>query len=142
MALRYNILSSSGDFSATTSGNAINGSAIELGDGVRSKVKALSALLTVLAETNTITLTAKWQVSNGGSTWVDLANGSQNAAGVALATGTSGADTPVSKAIAAPEAIYGWRRARIAIVVGGTNGTANDTYAIGYCCRSTRSLDG
>jgi hypothetical protein len=116
----------------------IAGSAVDIGDNSRQKVLGLGALVTVDAETNTLTFTAKWQVSNDGTTWVDVANGSQNAAGVALATGTAGADAPVSRMISAPDGVFGWRKARLALVTGVATGAAADTYSIGYCYRTGR----
>lgn len=136
MTMRYNAHSSSGNADTLATGSVIAGTAVELGDNSRQKVRSLSALVTVDAETNTFTFATKWQVSNDGSTWVDVANGPQNAASVVLATGTAGADAAVSKAIPAPDAIYGWRKARIALVTGGTTGAAIDTYALGYSYRA------
>lgn len=91
----------------------------------------LSALVTVDAETNTITMGVVWQVSNDNSTWV-VATPVNNAAMVVLATGTGGADTAVTRVIPANDACYGWRYCRAAIQNGVTTGTTNDTYSIGY----------
>lgn len=136
MTMRYNAHSSSGNADTLASGSVIGGTAVALGDNSRQKVRNLSALVTVDAETSTFTFAGKFQVSNDNSTWVDVANGSQNAAAVVLATGTAGADAAVTKMYPAPEAIYGWRYARFALVTGGTTGAAVDTYAIGYCYRA------
>lgn len=136
MTMRYNAHATSGNIDTLAAASVVAGTAVDLGDNSRQKVKALSALVTVEAETASLTFTAKWQVSNNGSTWVDVANGSQNAAGVVLATGTGGDDAVVSKAIPAPDAIYGWRKARIALVTAGATGAATDTYALGYCYRA------
>lgn len=136
MTMRYNAHSSSGTLDTLVAGSVVGGTAVDLGDNARQKVRSLSALVTVDAETTSLTMTAKWQVSNDGSTWVDVANGSQNAAGVALATGTAGADAAVSRAIPAPDAIYGWRKARIALVTGGATGAAVDTYSLSYSYRT------
>lgn len=138
MTMRYNAHSSSGTLDTLASGSVVGGTAVDLGDNARQKVRSLSALVTVAAETSTLTITAKWQVSNDGTTWADFSNGSQNAAGVALATGTAGADPAVSKAIPAPDAIYGWKKARIALVTGGTTGAAADTWTLSYCYRTGR----
>lgn len=135
MPLRYNALSSSGDFNGL-SASTVNGTAVDMGDNARQKVRNLSALVTVDCETSTMTMTGKWQVSNDGSTWVDVSNGPQNAAGVTLATGTAGADASVSKAYPAPEAAYGWRKARFCITNGVASGTTSDTYSISYCFRT------
>lgn len=137
MTMRYNA-HATGTLNIDTlvAGSVVAGNAVELGDNSRQKVRALSALVTVDAETASLTMAAKWQVSNDGTTWVDVANGSQNAAAVVLATGTGGADPSVTKAIPAPDAIYGWRKARLALTTAGATGAATDTYAIGYCYRA------
>lgn len=137
MPMRYNAHSSSGNINGQAAGSVVGGAAVDLGDNSYQKVRNLSALVTVEAETASLTFTAKWQVSNDGSTWVDVANGSQNAAGVALATGTAGDDPVVSRSIPAPDSIYGWRKARIALVTGGATGATADTYALGYCYRAS-----
>lgn len=136
MPLRYNVYSSSGTANGLASASVVAGSSVNLGDNNRQKVKELSALVTVLAETNTFTWAAKLQVSNDNSTWVDVANGSQNAAGVVMATGTAGADAAVSKVFTFPQGAYSWKYARIALVTGGTTGASADTYAIGYVLRT------
>ncbi len=85
------------------------------------------------AETNTITLTPKWQVSrDGGSTWLDCAPDPNNGTYAAQATGTAGADATVTKVLPAPDAVYGYPLARVGVTVGVTTGTANDTYVASY----------
>jgi hypothetical protein len=92
---------------------------------------SLCALVTVDAETNTLTLAAKWQGSNDGSTWYDVVQ-PHNPADVVLATGTSGADAAVTKIIEAPAGIYGNRFGRCAVYNGVATGGSADTYSIGY----------
>lgn len=135
MPLRYNAHLASGTANGLGTGSVIPGNAVETGDNARQKVRGLSALVNVDAETSTFTFAAKWQVSNDGSTWVDVTNGSQNAAAVVLATGTGGADASVVRAIPAPDSVYGWRKVRIALVTGGTSGASADTYELSYCYR-------
>lgn len=130
-----------GTFNGINNGQSIGAGKVDIGPASSQLLTGLSALVTVLAETSGLTLTPRWQVSNDGSTWVDFVHGSQNAAGVALATGTAGADSPVSKVYAAPESIEGWRFARIAIGVGGTNGTSSDTYSVSYVARDAKHYD-
>lgn len=137
MSLRYNFSPASGNANGLAAASVITGNALDINDGQRQKVYGLSALVTVLAETSSLTFAGKWQVSNDGSTWVDVANGSQNAAAVVLATGTGGADTAVTKAVPVPEAAYGWRKARFSLVTAGATGATADTYAISYCFRNT-----
>lgn len=98
-----------------------------------SKVVAgsLSATCVFEAETNTLTLTPVWQVSNDGSTFLDVYP-ENDAAYVAMATGTSGDDAAVTRVISAPAGVYGWRYARCNARVGVTTGTANDLATISY----------
>jgi hypothetical protein len=135
MQLFYNAHVASGTFNGLTAGQQANGNAVFIGPSSARKASHLSAIVTVDAETEDITLTAKWQVSNDKSTWLDVANGSQNAAGVALATGTDGADAAVTKAIPAPDCVYGYKFARLSVVTGVKTGTSSDTYEIGYSYR-------
>lgn len=132
--LRYNAHLVTGTATGVAPGGTITSNKVTIG-GSRQRAASLSALVTVDAETENLTITAKWQASNDDSTWVDVANGPQNAAGVALATGTSGADAAVTKAIPAPSAIEGFKYARLALVVGGDTGTDDDTYSVGFCYR-------
>lgn len=131
MAKRFNSSVASGNANGVTAGSAINGNTLFLG-GDTNKVKNLSALLDCDIETNTITYTAKWQVSNDASTWYDLANNTANAAATVIGTGTAGADAQVQKVIPAPDCIYGYRFCRMAIVIGVATGASADTYSIGY----------
>lgn len=137
MTVRNNVSSSSGDFNTLVAGSVVAGTAIFMGN-IAPKLKSLSAKVAVTAATSTITLAAKWQVSNDNSTWIDVSNGTQNAAAVVLATGTT---TIVTKVIAAPEAAYGWMWARVAVVTGVATGGATDLYAIGYNYRQMSSGD-
>lgn len=135
MAFRYNAHVATGNFNGVSAGT-LAGNAVDLNDGARQKVRNLSALVTVDCETSTMTMAGKWQVSNDGTTWVDVTNGPQNAASVVFATGTAGADADVTRAFEAPSAVYGWRKARFAITNGVAAGNTVDTYSIGYCYRS------
>lgn len=136
MPLRYNAHAASGTADTLVITTVIGGTAVLMGDNARQKVRSLSALVTVDAETSTFTFAGKWQVSNDNATWVDVTNGPQNAAAVVLATGTGGADAAVTRSYEAPATVYGWRYARFALVCGGTTGAAVDTYSIGYSYRT------
>jgi hypothetical protein len=138
MPLRYNAHASSGNIDTLVAGSVVGGTAVRMNDTSRPKVKNLSALVTVDAETTSLTFTGKWQVSNDNTTWVDVCNGPQNAAGVVLATGTAGADAAVTRAYEAPPTVYGWQYARFALVTAGATGNAVDTYAISYSYRTDR----
>lgn len=90
-------------------GAALNMTQVESG--------TLSALCVVDAETNTLTISHEWQVSNDAATWVTCSP-SNNAATVVIATGTSGADPAVTVNIEANQGVYGYRFARIRLVTG------------------------
>lgn len=123
----------SGDLTAapvagtTTAGTALATAGIEMG--------SLSCLFTLLAETNTITLTGKFQVSNDNSTWYNLAGDAQNPANVLLCTGTAGADTATSVVLPVPPSALGWKYVRPAVVNGVATGASGDTYAMTFYFR-------
>ncbi len=116
----------------------VNGNAVEMNDVAFG---TLSARATILADTNTITITAKWQGYDKAGNWVDVASEPQNPAGVAAATGTAGADAAVTKIIPAPTAVYAFRRARIVFTsgtgVGGGAGVDEITSQEYYYIRPT-----
>jgi hypothetical protein len=134
MSIFYDVNKVTGNLNTVTAGTTTPGNKVLVNSGVRRHVAGLGALMTVTAQTNGITITAKWQVSNDGTNWVDVTV-PQNPANVALATGTAGTDAPVTRMFAAPEAVYGARFARAAVVNGAETGGATDLYAIGYCYR-------
>jgi hypothetical protein len=115
----------SGNLNTVVAGTTTAGTAISTANMAPG---SLSCLFTVTAETNTITITPKWQVSDDNSTWYDL-SGLNNAAQVALATGTAGADAAVSKVLTAPSEVSGWKYVRPAVVNGVATGAATDLYA-------------
>lgn len=120
----------SGDLTAapvagsTTAGTALPTQSIE--------PDTLSCLCTLLAETNTLTLTVKFQVSDDNATWYNLAGDAQNPANVAVATGTAGADAAVSIVLPVPNQVLGWRYVRASVVNGVATGAAGDTYAFTF----------
>lgn len=124
-----------GDFDAVAAGSSVGVGKLHVGEG-NQFLEKISALVTVDAETDLLTLTPFWQVSMDGSTWIDVVHGPENAAGVALATGTGGADAPKSKVYGAPAAVEAFRWARLAIRVGGATGTTSDTYSVSYTARA------
>lgn len=120
----------SGDLTAapvagtTTAGTALATASVEPG--------SLSCLFAVLAETNTLTITGKFQVSADNSTWYNLAGDAQNPANVLIATGTAGADTVTNVVLPVPPSAVGWSYVRPAIVNGVATGAAGDTYAFTF----------
>ncbi len=93
----------------------VNGNAVEMNDVAFG---TLSARATILGDTNTITITIKWQGKDKAGNWVDVASEPQNPTGVAAATGTAGADAAVAKIYPAPTAVYAFKQARIVFTSG------------------------
>lgn len=89
----------------------------------------LSCEFTLLAETNTLTLEGRWEVSDDASTWVDMPH-QGNAAVVALGTGTAGADSAVTKALPAPPAAVGYNYIRPVVVNRVATGAVGDTWSM------------
>lgn len=137
MALRSNVSQLSGNLNTLVAGSVVPGNAVFLGNASK-KVAFLSAVLLLTAATATITISAKWQVSKDGATWVDLTNGPQNAASVVLVTGTASA---VTKVMPVPDAVYGWQYVRVALVTGVVTGNTGDLYTIGYSYRQLTASD-
>jgi len=108
----------------TTGGDRLATAGIEAG--------TLSCLCALLAETNTITLTAKFQVSDDNSTWYNLAGDAQNPANVLVCTGTSGSDTVTNVVLPVPTQALGWKYVRAAVVNGVATGAVGDTYAFTF----------
>lgn len=126
--IRIGAHSSSGNLNGVAAGTLTGGSTVQMKNVAPG---SLSALVTVDAETNTITIGAQWEVSNDAATWY-LCAPVNNAATVVLATGTSGADASVTRVIPANDAVYGYRYARCSVQNLVAQGTTSDTYAISY----------
>lgn len=127
--LQYN---TTGNLSGVA-GTAFSGTAVQtdcsLGSSNRPRPNTLSAEVGITADTSTLTVLLKWQVSRDKSTWYDCATSVSNAAAVALATGTA---TKVTKVVPAPESVYGYPYARAVLYSGVTTGSAGDAVTIGY----------
>lgn len=100
----------------TIAGNAVD--LREVKDGV------LKAILVGQAKTNTLTMTARWQAQDKAGAWHNVAHGTQNAAGVALATGT-GSAVAFDVILVSPP-LQGYRKARLVVVTGAASATAVD----------------
>jgi len=120
--------SASGNLDGVASGTLTGGSTVRMRD---VSPGTLSALVTVDCETNTMAVSAQWEVSNDASTWY-LCAPVNNAATVVLATGTGGADASVTRVIPANDAVYGYRYARCSVQNLVAQGNTSDTYAISY----------
>lgn len=100
----------------TVNGNPVNGG--DMIDG------SLAAHVVSKVTTSTLTLTGKWQGKVKGGNWVDMGNGSQNAAGVAFQTGT-GTIATVERIFPAPECAPSFSQVRFVITSGtGVGGGA------------------
>jgi hypothetical protein len=124
-------IAASTNFPAGTNPQVLSGSVI-LMDKIAPG--SLSAVVTVLPQTNTLTAYAKWQVSEDNSTWVDVVP-ANNAANVVIATGTSGTDTATTVCMAANEALYAHKYARIQLYTGVTSSTTGDLGSAKYYYR-------
>ena len=83
----------SGNFNGDTAGTVKAGASVSIWGPAGGVVNGtLAALVIVDAETNTLTMSAYWQVSEDGSTWYDVSAAANNPANVVLATGTAGHD--------------------------------------------------
>lgn len=89
----------------------------------------LSCEFTLLAETNTITLEGRWEVSDDNSTWVDMPV-QNNATVTVIGTGTAGADTAATKSVPAPGAVVGYRYVRPVVVNRVATGAVGDTWSM------------
>lgn len=134
---RFNAHVLTGTADAITPGDPVSGNTLFLGQHVQ-KVTDLSAVVTVDAETNTLTATPRWQASNDKSTWYTLAPSPDNPVTIPLATGTGGADAAVTRVIPAPAAVHAYQYARFQILIGVVTGTTSDTWSIGYTYRQPR----
>jgi hypothetical protein len=121
----------------TVNGNTLSTMQPHASSGLAIAPGSLSALVVARITTNLLTITGKWQVSAGGAspTWYDVGV-AQNAANVAIATGT-GSIVTTNKVISAPEACYGWLYARFVLTSGAAvgGGADVDDVAISYSYR-------
>lgn len=123
---------------APTTPAAITGAAPQTVNGARVVMNGvergtLSAKVVALVTTNLLTLTAKWQVSDDGATYIDCAAAPNNPANIAFATGT-GAPVTTSINLPAPAGVYGVRYSRLVLTsgVGAGGGVGVDEATIGY----------
>jgi hypothetical protein len=123
----------SGAAPQTVTGNAISIPNPLAGSGNAIATGSLSALVVANITANTMTVSGKWQVSADGSTWYNCANAPQNAAAVAIATGT-GSLVTTSLVVPAPDSVYGWSKARFVLTTGAAagGGAGIDEAAISY----------
>lgn len=93
----------------------------------------LDAYVDAVAETSTMTLALRWQVSDDGTTWKDVMPlGDTSATDPVITTGT-GSAVEAKKLFSAPPAVFAHRYAAIALVVGvADSGNAADAWAYSY----------
>jgi hypothetical protein len=123
-----NVSGGSGDLDGNADGVTEGGTGVSTGNMALSSV---SCLFVVDAETNTLTIEGKFQVSDDNTTWFDLAP-AHNPANVVLATGTGGADPAISRVLDVPDSALGWRFVRAAVVSRVVAGNTADTYAFTF----------
>jgi len=124
------MLPASGTFNTITATSVVSMGTVPMNGIERG---SLACEIALDGETDTITLTPKWQVSrDGGSTWIDVAPTPANGSYTIQVTGTAGADATVTRVIPAPEAVYSYPLARVAVLVGVVTGAAIDTYVSSY----------
>jgi 3-hydroxyisobutyrate dehydrogenase-like beta-hydroxyacid dehydrogenase len=120
--------------SHTAPGNVVAGNALLMQD---VKPGTLAGYVDVTANTNTMTLSVKWQVSNDNSTFYDAQIVGASAVASSdtpeiLSTGT-GSSVETKKVLAAPPSVYGWRYCRMVLVVGvADSGSASDGWAYSF----------
>jgi hypothetical protein len=126
----------SGAAPQTVAGNTLSIPNPLAGSGNAIAVGSLAAFVVVNLTTNTLTVSGKWQVSADGSTWYNCATSPQNAAAVAIATGT-GVLATTSLVVPASDAVYGWPKARFVLTTGvaAGGGAGVDEAAISYSYR-------
>jgi|WetSurMetagenome_2_1015567.scaffolds.fasta_scaffold02064_8 hypothetical protein len=136
---RYNVSQSSGNFTGQTSGSTMTpGVTLHIGES-QQDIAFLSARLSVTCVTTGATIGCKWQGSSDGSTWDDIANAPNNPAATVLVTGT-GTALAATKAIGAPDAVYGYKYARaVAVLTSTTAGLTTDLWAMGYTYRQLQA---
>lgn len=116
--------------SGTFSGSAV--ATVKAGTAIRTaeaEKGSISAIFTVEAETENITIAAGWQVSDDNSTYYNVTD-LDNTADTVLATGTAGDDAVVTKVGGPPDWVYGWKYVRPVCISGGTTGVTADTYSM------------
>lgn len=91
----------------------------------------LAAVFVLEAETSTITLSAVWQVSDDGTTWVRHKD-ENDVTPTVVGTGTGGDDAAVTVSIPAPRGVKCYRYARAGVLVGVTTGASGDLASVAY----------
>jgi hypothetical protein len=119
------------DFPAGSAPQVLNGAAITMN---RVEPGTLSAHVKTLAQSTSLTIFGNWQVSADGTTYYDV-KPVNNAALVALSTGTAGADTAVNTILPAPDAVYAWPYARLQLYSAAASTTTGDQGGIKYYYR-------
>lgn len=123
-----------GDFDSDAAGTVKGGTSLAMTSVAPG---TLSCLFTVEAETDGITMTLGWQVSDDDSTWYNIVP-LNNVAFTVAATGTAGDDPAISKVIACPAEAWGWNYARPTVTSAVQTGAATDTYSMGVRYRDLR----
>jgi len=96
---------------------------------LRAEAGTVSATVALTADTATLTLTPRWEVSADAATWT-LASVANSAAYVLQAD--QAGDASNTRVMAAPNSVYSQRFARVSILLGNAGGGAADLANVGY----------
>ncbi len=108
---------------AGASGTVVTGNPVTL---AAAQHGSISALVTLIVETNTVTLAPKWQVSNDNVTYYDV----QGNTGT---TRTGTGSTATTTEVLVLNAGCVWRYARVAVVVGVTTAVVTkEFFSVSY----------
>lgn len=136
---RYNAGIATGNFTGLTTGASISGTALHVGETQRDVTDLAAHIVATVTMTNAL-VKPQWQGSNDATTWVNVANGPENTAVVAVATGVASGSTI---GVPAPHAVYSYKYARCQLVwTSTTAGTTNDAVSVGYNYRQVAAGDG
>ncbi len=124
-------LSSAGTFTTLVAGSVKAGSTVPIGGSPSVSPGTLVANVTTAITTSTIVLTASWQVSQDGTTFVPIFSGTGAAYTNSSAAGTGSLVTSTFS-LAAPFAASAYPYARCVLTNSVTTGGAGDTYVVSY----------
>jgi hypothetical protein len=137
---RFNVSAVTGNFTGATTGAAISGAALHVGENQRDVVDLAAHLIATITMTGA-TVSTQWQASNDASTWFNVAHNPENPTfAAALVTGVA---SGTNRAVGAPLGVYGYKYTRCQVVWGSTTaGTTNDAMSIGYTYRQLEAGSG
>lgn len=131
------VASSSGAFTTKDASSAVTAGTAVLTKDV-TPARGIVANVSLGFYTLNLAVRGKWQGSADNSTWTDFAE-SNNAAQVTMQSSTG----TFSAAVVAPPGVLAKEYARYALyIVGGSTGTASDTYTVSYSYARNNGFNG